>query len=105
MRAETLNSDLENISVWATTWKVTYNNIKAELMNISRKRKPQSLPLDFENVVLKDRENHKYLGVILQNNGKWDTYFISVPVIVTAVTCYDIRQGYKVNSTGPRTDP
>ena len=32
---------------------------------------------------------------------------ISVLVIVTAVTCYDIRQGceYRVNSTGPRTDP
>ena len=32
--------------------KVTFNNIKTELMNISRKREPQLLPLNFENVIL-----------------------------------------------------
>ena len=42
--AEILNSHLEKISVWATTWKITFNNIKAELMNISRKREPQPFP-------------------------------------------------------------
>ena len=33
VRVEILNSDLEKISAWATTWKVTFNNIKTELMN------------------------------------------------------------------------
>ena len=47
-------------------------------MNISRKREFQLLPLNFENVVLKLRENHKHLGVILQDNGKWDTHIKSI---------------------------
>ena len=59
--AEILNSHLEKISVWATTWKITFNNIKAELRKISWKREPQPLPLNFENVVFKDRENQKIL--------------------------------------------
>ena len=59
--AEILNSRLEKISVWATIWKITFNNIKAELRKISRKGEPQPLPLNFENVVFKDRENHKHL--------------------------------------------
>ena len=63
--AEILNSRLEKISVWATIWKITFNNIKAELRKISRKGEPQPLPLNFENVVFKDRENHKHLGVML----------------------------------------
>ena len=70
VRGEILNCDLEKISAWATTWKITFNNIKTELMKMSRKRELQPLPLNFENVVLKDRENHKHLGVILQNNCK-----------------------------------
>ena len=28
--------------------------------------------------VIKDRENHKHLAVILQNNGKWDTHIKSI---------------------------
>ena len=47
-------------------------------MNISRKRESQLLPLNFKNVVLKDRENHKHLGVILQHNGKWDAHIKSI---------------------------
>ena len=61
VRAEILNSDLEKISAWANTWKVAFNDIKTEVMNISRKRESQLLPHNFENVVLKDRENHKHL--------------------------------------------
>ena len=55
-----------------------FNNIKTELTNISRKRESQLSPLNFENVVLKIRENHKYLGVILQDNGKWDAHIKSI---------------------------
>ena len=32
--AETLNSDLEKISTWATKWKFTFNNTETELLNV-----------------------------------------------------------------------
>ena len=74
IRAEVLNSDLQKIMTWANKWKVNFNQAKTELMNITNKRNPQFLPLHFGNDTLQSTEIHKHLGVILQNNCKWDSH-------------------------------
>ena len=57
------------------------------------------MPLNFKNVVLKDRENHKHLGVILQNNGKWDTHIKSIIarscILIACLRSYKHRHSRK----------
>ena len=78
IRAEILGSDLEKVSTWATRWKVTFNQAKTELLNFSKQRNFQPLPLNFENTTLTSTNTHKHLGIILQNNCKWDHHVKSL---------------------------
>lgn len=43
-------------------------------MTITTKRRPETLPLSFGNVALVEKPEHKHLGVIIQNNCKWDSH-------------------------------
>ena len=63
--AEHLNNDLEKIMQWANKWKIKFNARKTELMNIS---------LNFGRTILEDTHSHKHLGIIFQNNCKWEGY-------------------------------
>ena len=57
---------------WAKKWKVDFNPAKTELITLTNKRTPDIRQLTFGNVVLEPRTEHKHLGVILQNNCKWE---------------------------------
>jgi hypothetical protein len=74
IRAEILNSDLDKITQWASKWKVTFNESKTELINISRNKNHQFLPLNFGRSVLDNIPNHTHLGIIFQNNCKWENH-------------------------------
>ena len=71
-RTYILNSDMWRINTWAKTWKEDFNPEKTELMTITTKRKPDTHPLSFGNVVLVEKSEHKHLGVIMRIpvNGK-----------------------------------
>ena len=73
-RSEILNRDLNRIHQWAVAWKVTFNREKTELLNLTRKRNEQFLPLKFCNETLHESPHHKHLGIILQGNCKWDKH-------------------------------
>lgn len=73
-RTHILNSDMLRINEWAKSWKVDFNPGKTELMTITTKRQPETLPLSFGNVALVEKPEHKHLGVIIQNNCKWDSH-------------------------------
>ena len=72
-----LNSDLEKMLTWATKWRVTFNSTKTEYECIAEIHL-RPLPLKLENTLLTDLEQHKHLGVILQNNGRWDSHIKSM---------------------------
>ena len=79
-RTHILNSDMVRINEWASSWKVDFNPDKTELLTITTKRQPETLPLHFGNATLVEKSEHKHLGVILQNNCKWEkqiNYIIS----------------------------
>ena len=79
-RTEILNSDMKKINYWARKWKVDFNPRKTELITLSNNREPELGQLSFGDVTLNSRPEHKHLGVILQNNCKWDqqiNYIIS----------------------------
>ena len=77
-RSRVLNLDLQKIVDWSKNWKVDFNPTKTELMTFSNKRQPQTLPLTFTNEILTDKVMHKHLGVILQNNCKWNNHIESI---------------------------
>ena len=77
LRAQILNRDLGRILVWADKWKVVFNEGKTEMLYFS-KRPDQYLPLTFGNTRLEKIDEHKHLGVTLQENCKWDGHIRSV---------------------------
>ena len=77
VRTNTLNSDLEKVAVWATKWKVNFNESKTELVNIKRGNNPV-LDLYFSNHTLHEKESHKHLGITLQSNCRWGEHVESI---------------------------
>ena len=69
-----LNSDMIKINEWSKRWKVDFNPKKTQLMTITNKRQPETRPLNFGNVILTENTEHKHLGVIIQNNFKWESH-------------------------------
>ena len=51
-----------------------FNPVKTELVTISNKRLPETRPLLFGDQTLANITEHKHLGVILQNNCKWESH-------------------------------
>lgn len=73
-----LNSDLAKINDWSKKWKVNFNQTKTELMVLSRTPNVNLPPLYFDNTTLEPTSNHKHLGVILQNDCKWDLHINAI---------------------------
>ena len=73
-----LNNDLARITNWAKTWKVDFNPLKTELMTFSNRRNINTRPLSFCGETLVETSQHKHLGVILQNDCKWDNHIYSI---------------------------
>ena len=76
-RAEILNHDLEKINEWAKKWKVRFNEEKTEQLNFTRGQN-QNQQHTFGSTTLKETPSHKHLGIILQNNCRWDEHIRSV---------------------------
>ena len=66
-----LNRDLQKISQWAQTWKVTFNAKKSKDMIFSKKYLNNSPPLQLNGVTIDRVNTHKHLGVYLQSNLDW----------------------------------
>ena len=77
IRAEILNNDLEEKkkkNARTNKWKIESNERKTELMNITRNKNHQFQSLSFGRTNLEDTHSHKHLGIIFQNNCKWESY-------------------------------
>ena len=71
--AAILNRDLEKISSWAETWKVTFNAGKSKDMIFSKKVLNNSPPLLLNNIPIVRVNTHKHLGVYLHSSLDWST--------------------------------
>ena len=98
LREAILNADLERIALWSQTWKITFNATKTDLLN-STNHHIQTTPLTFGNHTLDPSESHKHLGVILQNNCRWDEHvqFIAnkVNMLIACLRNYKYRLSRK----------
>ena len=74
--ANNLNKDLERISNWATQWKMNFNPDSTKQVQeviFSRKvKKAVHPPLLFNNASVTRTSCHKHLGIILDNQLKFD---------------------------------
>ena len=74
-----LNEDLSRIHHWAKKWLVSFNPSKTESLLIS-KRTNHTVhpPLYMDNVMISSVNEHKHLGVILSNDGSWNSHLNSI---------------------------
>ena len=73
--AAAINSDLQIIHAWSKSWLVDFNPTKTESLIISRKNiKPFHPDVSMNNVVIKNVEIHKHLGLTLSNDAKWKAH-------------------------------
>ena len=69
-----LNRDLEQISAWATRWKVSFNPSKTKQMIFSNKVLSNSPPVLFNSVVIDQVYEHKHLGIWLTPTLYWSRH-------------------------------
>ena len=96
VRTDIMNSDLQKINSWAEKWKVKFSEEKTELLNFVRGNNTL-LPLTFGDTALHSKENHKHLGLILQNNFKWDKHIDSLINKVTMLLSCMKSYKYRLN--------
>ena len=73
--AAAINSDLQLINAWSKSWLVDFNPTKTESLIISRKNiKPYHPDVSMNDVVIKNVEIHKHLGLTFSNDGKWNSH-------------------------------
>ena len=69
--AESLNSDLNSLSTWASDWCVNFNASKTKPMLFTRKPDVNIPSLYMNDDVLEDVLKHKHLGIHFCPNGNW----------------------------------
>ena len=73
--AAAINGDLRLIHTWSKTWLVDFNPTKTESLIISRKNiKPFHPDVSMNNVVIKNVDIHKHLGISFSNDAKWNSH-------------------------------
>ena len=62
-----INNDLALISRWAKQWLMTFNPSKTEAMLFSSSFSHNDFKADFYNTLISFVDNHKHLGITLNN--------------------------------------
>ena len=102
-RAEILNHDLEQINEWAKkNGKLDLTKKKTEQLNFTRGQN-QNQQLTFGSTTLKETPSHKHLGIILQNNCRWDEHIRSVinktSMLISCIRSYKYQISRKALET------
>jgi len=73
-----LQEDLNALVLWAKKWQMNFNPSKCECMIISNKLNLPNLNYCIDNIVIKQVEHAKYLGVTIDSKLKWHEHINSV---------------------------
>ena len=65
-----LEPDIDRISRWAKSWKITLNPTKTVSLTVSRTHRDM-FPLYMDGEFITEVFEHKHLGMFLQRNGRW----------------------------------
>lgn len=67
----TLQSDLDKISVWCKNWRMNLNVKKCVHVKFTKKKNPTTSVYMINNEIIKPSSNVKYLGVMLSSDLTW----------------------------------
>jgi hypothetical protein len=67
-----INRDLQRLSNWATTWRVTFSPVKSTFMLISRKQTKSKPIIRMDNKEIEQVNHMNYLGITLTSNMSWN---------------------------------
>ena len=75
---QTLNQDLQKISLWSTKWKVTFNTEKSKQLVFSQTQFNMSPLLLLNHKSIRQVNTHKHLGLHLTHNLDWGVHVYNV---------------------------
>ena len=76
---QTINDDLDTLSMWAAQWRVDFNAAKTVYMIVSNKRTPPVYPdLYLNGQILTKVSSHKHLGITLSKDMNWNLHIDSI---------------------------
>ena len=74
-----LNTDLTNITNWASEWLVNFQPLKTKSLIISRKRNKTDHPiLTMNQTQIDEVKQHKHLGIVLSDDLTWTNHIESI---------------------------
>ncbi|XP_072037977.1 uncharacterized protein [Amphiura filiformis] len=74
--AQTLQNDLDTLSVWQDNWQLRFNPDKCYVLKIhvSRSKKPKTRQYKLGNTILAQTSSHMYQGVEISEDLKWNNH-------------------------------
>ena len=74
-----LQQDLQALEQWESEWDMQFHPNKCSILHVTRRTAAKLLPkYSLRHQNLQHVKTAKYLGVTIQDNGKWDTHISSV---------------------------
>jgi hypothetical protein len=72
--ADLLQTDLDRLSSWESTWQMKFNPEKCFVLKITHSNNPKTHKYILNNSVLQETESHTYLGVEIASSMKWNKH-------------------------------
>ena len=69
-----VNTELEKVSIWLASNKLTLNSDKSKFMLVSKKRDTPNMSIIINGAALKSCDFYKYLGVVFDKNLDWSQH-------------------------------
>jgi hypothetical protein len=84
--AEQLNKYIESIHQWSQKWLIKFNPDNTEIMTMSKKKhhKPHHPLVYMDNVIIKEVETHKHLGLTISEDGNWNEHVKNIMIKVSS---------------------
>ena len=73
-----LQEDLQQLQHWADDWGMRFNASKCQLLRISYSQHPLEHFYTISDQILQQVPSAKYLGILLNDQLKWDTHIVSI---------------------------
>ena len=92
-----LQADLDSLAEWETQWDMAFHPDKCQVLQVTNKKTKLEYTYQLHNQSLQTVHNTKYLGVTIQDNGKFDTHINNVVNAGNKMLGF-ARRNLKVNS-------
>ena len=94
---EKLQSDLNSLEDWENQWDMAFHPDKCQVLQVSNKKKKYDFQYQLHNQNLQIVSSSKYLGVTIQDNGKFDVHINNIANASNKMLGF-VRRNLRVNS-------